>query len=235
MNSDALDALRTHPLFGAMAAADLAAVLDTPATAVFAEGETLFRQGDHAQRLYLIIHGMVELVIAPPGQAPEVLARLAEGETVGADSLMPDGRHAATARVAEPTLAAIISGSRLIGHLDNDFDLALAMIAEMAGSLRGQIKEITELKLQSTTERLASYLAVLAGDAQGRAVVRLPFEKRLLADRLGMEPATLSRAFAKLRELGVETGRGDRVEIADVAVLRQLAESLDMSAEGGPP
>lgn len=235
MNSDALDTLRTHPLFGALTAADLAAILDTPETAVFADGETLFLQGDEARRLYLIIQGMVELVIQPPGRGPEVLARLAEGEMVGADSLLPDGRHAATARVAEPTLVAVISGERLIRHLDGHFELALLMIAEMAGSLRGQIKEITELKLQSTTERLASYLAVLAGSATGRTVVRLPFEKRLLADRLGMEPATLSRAFAKLRELGVETGRGDRVDIADVAVLRQLAESLDMSPEGGVP
>lgn len=233
MNSDTLDALRTHPLFGTLSAADLDAVLDTPETAFFAAGETLFHQGDDARRLYLIMRGQVELVIAPPGGSPEVLARLAEGETIGADSLMPGGRHAATARVAEPALVAVISGERLITHLDGNFDLALLMIAEMAGSLRGQIKEITELKLQSTTERLASYLAVLAGAATGRTVVRLPFEKRLLADRLGMEPATLSRAFAKLRDLGVETGRGDRVDIADVDVLRQLAESLDMSPEGG--
>lgn len=235
MSSETLDALRAHPLFGALSAAHLSALLDDPEVQVFAEGETLFQQGDPARRLFVIMQGMVELVIEPPGQAPEVLARLVEGETVGADSLLPGGRHAATARVAEPTLAAVVSSAGLLTLLETDFDLALAMLAEMAGSLRGQIKEITELKLQSTTERLASYLAALAGDCNGRAVVRLPYEKRLLADRLGMEPATLSRAFAKLRELGVETGRGDRVEIADVDALRDLAESLDTGGEGNAP
>lgn len=235
MSSDALDALRTHPLFGALSPADLVAVQDAPATAVFAEGEVLFSQGDAARRLYFIMRGLVELVLERPGQPPQVLARLADGETVGADALLPDGRHAATARVAEPTLAAVVDAPRLTTHLDGNFDLALAMIADMAGSLRGQIREITELKLQSTTERLASYLVVLAGDASGRTVVRLPFEKRLLADRLGMEPATLSRAFAKLRELGVETGRGDRVEIADIDALREMAEALDTTLDGGAP
>jgi CRP-like cAMP-binding protein len=235
MSSEALDALRTHPLFGALSAADLAAVVDDPETMVFAEGETLFRQDEDARRLFVILQGMVELVIQPPGQGPAVLARLAEGETVGADALMPGGRHAATARVAEPTLAVIVAGDRLMRRLDGNFDLTLAMLAEMAGSLRGQVKEITELKLQSTTERLASYLAALAGDAEGRTMVRLPCEKRLLADRLGMEPATLSRAFAKLRDLGVETGRGDRVDIADVDALRTLAESLDTQSDGGLP
>lgn len=233
MSSDALDALQTHPLFEALSPADLAAVQDEPATSVFAEGEVLFSQGDDARRLYLIMRGVVELVIERPGHPPQVLARLAEGETVGADALLPEGRHAATARVAEPTLVAVVAAPRLMAHLDGNFDLALAMIAEMAGSLRGQIKEITELKLQSTTERLASYLAALAGSASGRTAVRLPFEKRLLADRLGMEPATLSRAFAKLRELGVETGRGDLVNIADVDALREMAEALDTSPDGG--
>lgn len=233
MSSETLDALRAHPLFGALPAVELTAILDDPEVRVFAEGETLFLQGEPAQRLFVIMQGMVELVIERPGQAPEVLARLVEGETVGADALLPGGRHAATARVADPTLAAVISAAGLSTRLEANFDLALAMLAEMAGSLRGQIKEITELKLQSTTERLASYLAALAGDCDGRIVVRLPCEKRLLADRLGMEPATLSRAFAKLRELGVETGRGDRVEIADVDALRDLAESLDTGSEGG--
>jgi CRP-like cAMP-binding protein len=235
MKSDALDSLRAHPLFSPLAPGELAAVLDTPETAVFAEGETLFRQGEPAHRLFLILQGLVELVIEPPGQGPTVLARLTEGETVGADALLPGGHHAATARVAEPTLAAVVAAPLLIAHLDNNFDRALVMIAEMAGSLRGQIREITELKLQSTTERLASYLVALAGDACGQAVVRLPFEKRLLADRLGMEPATLSRAFAKLRDLGVETGRGDRVTIADVDALREIAESLDTGNDGGAP
>lgn len=235
MSSDALDALRAHPLFGALSPADLAAVQDDPATSVFAEGEVLFSQGDDARRLYVIMRGLVELMIERPGRPPEVLARLADGETVGADALLPDGRHATTARVAEPTLVAVVAASRLMAHLDGHFDLALSMLAEMAGSLRGQIKEITELKLQSTTERLASYLVALAGPATGQTVVRLPFEKRLLADRLGMEPATLSRAFAKLREMGVETGRGDRVNIADVDALREMAEALDTSPDGGSP
>jgi CRP-like cAMP-binding protein len=233
MKSDALESLRLHPLFAALPGTALAAVVDTPATAVFAEGETLFRQGEDARRLYLILEGLVELVIEPPGQAPEVLARLSTNETVGADALMSGGHHAATARVAEPVLAVVVAGERLAAYLDQHFDQAVAMIAAMAGALRGQIKEITELKLQSTTERLASYLAALAGDAHGSTVVRLPFEKRLLADRLGMEPATLSRAFAKLRDQGVETGRGDRVAIADVDALRQVVESLDMGGDGG--
>ncbi|MCR6628720.1 MAG: cyclic nucleotide-binding domain-containing protein [Magnetospirillum sp.] len=235
MTSDVLEALSDHPLFGIVPRTDLPAVLDDPATRTFAAGEALFRQGEPARRLYLIVRGAVELVVERPGQVPEMLARLSAGEAVGADAILPGCRHAATARAAAPTLAVVVDGARLTTHFEAHFDQAIAIIGEMAGSLRGQIKEITELKLQSTTERLAGYLLELAGEARGRAAVRLPFEKRMLADRLGMEPATLSRAFAKLREWGVETGRGDRVDIADVAVLRRVAAATDMLGDGGMP
>lgn len=219
-----------------MPEADLPGLLETPPCLDVAAGTPLFVQGEPATHLYLLVHGQVELSLCRPSRPPEVLAHLAAGAAVGADSLIPGSRHAATAIAVTPARTVAVGGLALTAYLDSHFDLMLAMIAEMAGSLHGMVKEITELKLQSTTERLASYLAGLtAGCARGAVEVRLPCEKRLLAERLGMEPATLSRAFAKLREIGVETGRGDRVAIADLAELRRLGEALDMHWDGETP
>jgi hypothetical protein len=53
--------------------------------------------------------------------------------------------------------------------------------------------------------------------------MRLPFDKRLLAARLGCRQENLSRAFAALRSLGVET-HGSRVILHDVARLRDYSE-----------
>lgn len=233
MNSDTLAVLTEHPLFEAMAPELLAPVLDQPDTIELREGQMLFRQGDRADRIYVLASGAVELLAERADLPEEILARLGPGEFVGANALMPDFRHAAAARVVQSARAVVISGPAFHRLLEADFALTLSLIAVMAGSLRGQIREITELKLQSTTERLASYLVTLAGDGDGRAIVRLPFEKRLLADRLGMEPATLSRAFARLREFGVETGRGDRVDISNLGQLRAVGDSLESIIDGG--
>lgn len=233
MLTDTIAALKSHRVFGVLPEDDLVGLLDDPPWRHFGPGECLFRQGDPAKSLYLLMAGQVELAMLRPGCSPEVLSHLSPGAAIGADSLIPGNRHAATAQAVGECRAAVLHGTRLVGFLDTHFDLTLAMIAEMAGSLHGLVKEITELKLQSTTERLASYLAGLAAGHQGGALeVRLPCEKRLLAERLGMEPATLSRAFAKLREIGVETGRGDRVAINDLTELRHLCEALDMPTDG---
>ncbi len=66
-----------------------------------------------------------------------------------------------------------------------------------------------DLKLQSAPRRLAKYLLSLVRESDETPVrFVLPFEKRLLAVRIGCTQENLSRAFAALRPLGVETQRG---------------------------
>jgi hypothetical protein len=45
----------------------------------------------------------------------------------------------------------------------------------------------------------------------------------LVAARLGMQPETLSRSLARLRDSGVET-RGSRIVVNDVARLARLTD-----------
>ena len=50
--------------------------------------------------------------------------------------------------------------------------------------------------------------------------MRLPYDKKLIASRLGMKPETFSRALAQLRNHGVTIKGGD-ARIADLAVLHR--------------
>jgi CRP-like cAMP-binding protein len=90
----------------------------------------------------------------------------------------------------------------------------------MSLHLRRLVQQIEHLTVRSSTERLADFLVKLADNRNERAILRLPYDKGLIAARLGMQPETLSRALAKLRPLGVET-KGSRVTIRDVDALRR--------------
>ena len=52
----------------------------------------------------------------------------------------------------------------------------------------------------------------------------LPYDKALIAGRLGMKPESLSRAFAKLRELGVRVNQSSAA-ISSVSRLHDLAHA----------
>jgi CRP/FNR family transcriptional activator FtrB len=84
------------------------------------------------------------------------------------------------------------------------------------------VRQVKDLKLRSSTQRLGCYLLALAREQNVEGEFRLPYDKRLLAGRLGMTPENLSRAFASLREYGVET-HGSRVALHNPAALEAFA------------
>ena len=63
---------------------------------------------------------------------------------------------------------------------------------------------------------------MLAPVESGSYDIALPYDKVLIAARLGLKPESLSRAFAKLRAVGVAV-HAAHVAVNDVGKLRHLA------------
>jgi CRP/FNR family transcriptional activator FtrB len=100
------------------------------------------------------------------------------------------------------------------------------MLGEMSLRLRGLLRQIMDLKMKTTAQRLAAHLVGLTKAQTGAAEIRLQYGKKLLASELGMQPETLSRAFLRLQSLGVRYHKADDVfRIRDVAALREFSES----------
>ena len=112
---------------------------------------------------------------------------------------------------------------RPAGRTGSFSDLGTAAVRACPGELHSLELEAYDLKLRSAPQRLANYLLSLVQEPDEKpARFVLPFEKRLLAARIGCSQENLSRAFAALRPLGVETQRGVIV-LRDISVLRSFA------------
>ena len=60
-------------------------------------------------------------------------------------------------------------------------------------------------------------------------MVTLPYDKFLIAGRLGMKPESLSRSFSKLKTVGVRINR-NHAEIDNIDRLRQFSETDPVEA-----
>jgi CRP/FNR family transcriptional activator FtrB len=99
----------------------------------------------------------------------------------------------------------------------------MALLRAEAREFRALVRQVCDLKLRTTAQRLGCYLLSLSEEQHANATaLRLPFDKRLLAARLGCRQENLSRAFAALRGFGVET-HGARVILHDIAKLREYS------------
>ncbi|NJL72878.1 MAG: helix-turn-helix domain-containing protein, partial [Candidatus Competibacteraceae bacterium] len=103
-----------------------------------------------------------------------------------------------------------------------DAAFARALAVELALGYRAIVKELKNQKLRSSLERLASWIVQRDVEAGCTGRFELPFEKRVLASRLGMAPEVLSRTFGALAAYGVEIA-GRIVTIGDRDALMKLA------------
>ena len=120
--------------------AELARVLrrrDVPA------GEILWREGDEAAGMLLIVDGQVSVSLRLPGDRGVEVAAMGRGEALGEVPLLDGGQHSATARVTEP--ASLLSLSRadfaalVSRHHPTAFALKRAIARVACGRLRAQL------------------------------------------------------------------------------------------------
>lgn len=218
-----LTLLRTIPAFQHLPD-DVLREIDAISTIHFAEqGQEICPEGALPSCLYYVLEGRVALSTAAP-----------DGATAVVEVIHPPGDFALAALVTQwPSLQAAhavtgvrllaIEGAPLCSLLDRAPQLTLALLRSLARDFRNLVLQVRDLKVRTTAQRLGCYLLALVPDPSAtEAVIRLPFEKGLLAARLGCRQENLSRAFAALRELGVET-RGARVTLRDIPRLTAYA------------
>jgi CRP/FNR family transcriptional activator FtrB len=109
---------------------------------------------------------------------------------------------------ASPTGARTITSSRLVlisahelrATIRRKPAVGLAFLDLALAGLPRQTVDLCNLKLPSSVQRLALFLLEMV---PARFV--LPYEKRFIAAKIGCSQENLSRAFAALRQVGVET------------------------------
>lgn len=188
----------------------------------FAKGQVLFLQGDRFDGLHLVISGWVKLFRTSENGVDTVVTVHGTGASFGeADTLLGIPAHAGAEAVSEARVLTL-DAERLRAHLVTDPAVAFRLLTSASAHLRSMVEELARLKSLPAVRRIAGFLADLCDQPHGRAELAFPYEKTLIAGRLGMTPESFSRGLAKLREHGVDVDR-DRVSIARIEALRTLA------------
>jgi CRP/FNR family transcriptional activator FtrB len=191
----------------------------------YPKGEFVFRTAESPQAAHLVMRGCVALT----GQTDEgrntVVEFLEPGQSFALAAVALDRPYLLSARAATEIRLLEIPADRIRALIHSNHDFAITMVETLSHHWRELVGQITDLKLKSSSQRLGAYLLTLAKGPSNNEV-RLPSERQLVAARLGMTPESLSRAFARLRPLGV-LGHGQSVTIKDAKRLRSFCDGRD--------
>lgn len=88
---------------------------------VYAEGDTVFRQGSTGHTAFIVQKGAVDIVHVMPDNTEKQLANVGVGAIFGEMALINDKPRMATARASEPTTVIIVTEQmfqRKLEHAD---------------------------------------------------------------------------------------------------------------------
>ncbi len=203
-----------------------------PATVVTLKARsTLFRQGDPATAFFIMIDGWTKHYRLNLSGEEAVIHVFTKGDSFAEAAALTRTSFPATAEAVTDARIVRVPADHIINCIREDPTIALAMIASMSQRLHLLMQQVEQLKAQSGVQRVAEFLASLAPADHGPCVIALPYDKALIAARLGLTPSSLSRTFAKLRSVGVAVRAAD-VEVGDVAKLRRLAKDEKSKIRG---
>jgi CRP/FNR family transcriptional regulator, cyclic AMP receptor protein len=80
----------------------------------FSDGSVIFRQGDTASTMYLVVEGNVSLEICAPGVGCKRILTVGRGELLGWSPVLEQSRLTATARTLSGVQAIAFSGPQII-------------------------------------------------------------------------------------------------------------------------
>jgi len=141
--------LSEHPFLRGLTRTQLMLLADCALTAQFKPGEIIFRQGERADRFYLIDGGKVVLQADTGGGEPLIIETIGAGDLLGWSWMMPPYVWHFTARAVEPTVAIHFAGGVLHDYCNRDhslgFELHKRMSAVMMKRLQAARKKMLEL------------------------------------------------------------------------------------------
>ncbi len=197
--------------------------LIAPATLIMLKhGESLFRQGDPSTAFFIVVDGWIKLYRTTLSGDEAVIHVLTKGDSLAEAVAFAGRAYPATAEAVTDARVVRIPADHVVRCIREVPDIALAMIASTSTHLHRLVQQVEQLKAKSGIQRVAEFIASLCPRRAGGCTISLPYDKGLIAGRLGLKPESLSRAFAKLRTVGVEVRASD-VVVRDIARLRNIA------------
>ena len=138
--------IAAHPLLRGIKPQHVKVLAACAMPARFKEGELIFREGDPANRFYLLEAGKVSLESQAKDEASVTIQTIGVGEVLGWSWLFPPYYWHFDARALEPVKAIFFYGTWLREYCEQDHDLGYELMKRMA--------EVVIRRLQATRQQL---------------------------------------------------------------------------------
>ncbi len=189
----------------------------------FVPNEFIFWDGDAPEWFYIIAEGKVKVLKYSSSGREFIIAFFSPGEMFGEVAVFENKSYPASAQAVTETKVVGVKRDKFLSFLANHPQIALRIIAVLAGRLRDAQGRLRDFAGERVEQRLASVLLMLSA----KLGLTLPFTRQEIADMTGTTTETAIRVMSHLKDRGIIRSVRGKVIILNEEKLRLLSE--------GPP
>ncbi len=227
--SSLASALASVPMFRRLRPEDRAAVEAISELRRHARGAALFREGDPAPFLHIVIEGSVKVVKATAAGRDVILEVFGAGEPFGAVAALEELPYPASAIALEETLTLVIRREELFVLLEGRPTLIRGLLSGLTlrlVELSQRLADQSGGRVEARLARVFSRFVSERGERQGGEIfVAVPLSRQELADLAGTTIETAIRTMSRWEREGLILTERGGFRIGDPAALDELAQS----------
>ena len=193
----------------------------------YAHSQSLVRQGQVPDCLFLVRAGVIRLAATLPSGHVVVVSMLGPGDVFGESALLGDPSPV-EARAASPVQVEAVPLTALQAVLERSPETAAELLRMLASRLHRTTGALEEALAQDVPTRLCRTLCELAerhGVREGRSVrLALPITQEDLGRMIGASRETVNRTLATLSARNLIRSEGRRCVIRDIDALARASD-----------
>ena len=220
--------VRRTPLFKGVAAEQFEPIAARMRIVEEPRGQVLFRQDEPAVTFYLVVEGWVKIYRTTAAGDETIIGIFTRGESFAEIAAFAGGDYPAHCETVTDAVLAAIPTQAIVNAISEDPKVALTMLGSVSRHVRSLVDEIEQMKGLSGQQRVVEFLIDQSPVDSGACTIRLPYEKSVIAAKLGMKAESLSRVFQRMRKFGVVI-KQDMAIINDIETLRETLEQDRMT------
>lgn len=201
------------PLLAGLPEPSLRRLLNAARIVRFERGKLLFGEGRIPDEQQIVLSGIVDLARLE-GARECTTMMMAAGDVLALAAASSSEPFLVSARALTVVRILAIDTEAVRAEAQLTPAFAMNMVKVLSGQWRVAHRIILDLKCRSPSQRLAAFLLRLHDATRPGTVAEIPFSKRQLAARIGMQPETLSRTLQTLAANGLHL-RGHQIILTD--------------------
>ncbi|MGW8265363.1 MAG: Crp/Fnr family transcriptional regulator, partial [Longimicrobiales bacterium] len=189
-------------------------------------GTILFRKGERARGVYLLVRGRVEIYRSTSDGREQVLHSETPVQSVAELPVFDGGEYPASGRTSEDSELYFLSRDDFERLYREHPEIADALIRNLGRRLRKLVHVVEKVTLRSIPSRVAKTLIEVAessGVLREGGRFRLSRTQSALAHELATTRESVARALGDLRRNGIIETEGRRVTIRSLRGLEEVA------------